>query len=534
MKKIHVALILLNLILMTVMWTTELRSKRFGAAPDSIDALSWGIASSISRDVYGLFGYVGYAKILNHFWNNGFTANYRYGYTAKPEENTRRTFEDIVWNKEENNRIIAESLKYNLPEGGENWGNQKIFATPANDVGYIDFISLGFNVFGYKMESLQLIYFTLLTIGLLAYITLFARNVPYLLLSGIFLVTMIMLGESVLFTKLTNVVAHHNQRFLDTLVILPIISLIAAKLNLTEKLNVALIATQIIIIALVMHFRSSTSWVVIILALLTLISLKSVSSRLKGFLAKIASILQSFCQSRIKNVFISLVGVIILIRIVSGLLTSPIYQFNEAIPHHMFWHNLYMGLTFHPDWVEKMGHRTDGQAKNDNAAWIAGFKRGREKYGLEQKYMMNFSGNSFGHINKRIHELMIKEEYAKVILKKPIFSLQLYLWYKPLITLKKYANIVFTAFVNMNGIIIISLITVLGFLAFLLRSGYQQQLTECFALVTVVMLGSMIPVFFTYPYEGLLGCSSWLLIVWIILGSAIGIDKISQKVKARS
>lgn len=529
MKKHIFALLSLNILLLATFWVTEITSKRFGAAPDSHDALSWAVATSVSRDVYGVGGYIGYAKVLDYFWESGFSARGRLGFASNPDDHEARPFADMVWNVERNNEILAGSLKLDLPEGGEAWGNNKLFATPANDVGYVDLISLGFSLFGYRMESLQLIYMLLYTVGALAFLGLFRSDPTYLSIGALFLLSMLMLSDGILFTGDGNVVQHHNQRFLDTLAVLPAISLVAARYSLDRRLDLGLIAVQIAMIVMAIHFRSSSNWVLIPMVLIAILTMQMVRERLHfRIVGPTLDALSSVISSSFRNGLLALIGILVVTRVITGMFTSTVYQTGVVIPHHMFWHNLYIGLSYHPDWVDKMGHRTNGKSRTDDTAWTAGINRASSYYGIPANYYQNYLGNSFGHMNKGLHEVMIKEEYLTTLFSEPRLAVELYLWYKPIMTVKKYVHVLGTTLGNISLISAFMLILTLAALFF---SGlnFRDQYRNGFYAVSAIMLGSLIPIFFTYPYEGLLGSSSWLLLVWILMLPVFVFDLVKRR-----
>ncbi len=517
MKKFSNVLVFLNVILVAVFIQTELTSKRLHASPDSHDAMSWAVASAISRDIYGLEGYVGYGAVLDHFWGNGYTARGRLGYATKKEQGFDRTFEDVVWNIDVNNQILNSSLSLNLPTGQENWGNGGIFATPANDLGYIDYFSLAFKLFGYQFQSLQLLYVLLFSLGALGFILLCRQQSELLIVSFTVIGSMFIITETILFTDIRNVLAHHNQRFLDTLAIFPALSIFLAPKTRSNMFDRGLLFSQFLLIMMAVHFRSSSVWVVFPFCFILALNFGSTyypALALKGALA--------VSSKKILRRSIALFLILFAHGQILQTQASSIYSIGEAIPKHMFWHNIYMGLTLHPGWAERFGDRTNGKIGTDDAAWVAGMKRAADN-GIDGMFSLNHTGNSFRHMDKRFHEIMIKDEFLDTVSKDKSFALSLYLYHKPLATISRLVEATISAFTEKVFLIILlyaSLIAAAAKLRFRLRLDRKLMFSRLIVL-GFFFTSSMVPVYLTYPFVALYGAALILFFSLIVLLVAI-------------
>jgi hypothetical protein len=484
-----------------------LRQKMDRVAPDSIEMLAQTIAVDISQRYHGTHGYVGRSEILQTLLQGGVTGrqNYLEPFGLKYPENGERP--ELI------EKAINDALALKDLPTDATFGNQRLFAPEANDPGFVDYISLGFDLFGFQVDSFFYLYFLVFAVSIALFVICYhADALPLLVLSAT-VVAFLTLLDSQLFTNV-NLRAVHNQRFLGSLCLIPYLHLLFTFLVYRRATwsRVVVTVLQATLLTLLMFTRSSSFWMILSFAAVIGVNAYFRLGR-------------SFVETRVRRLaalafswpsFLVIGGLACSLAYKSAAL-HPIYSLDIFIPYHMVWHNAYMGLGLHPEWNER-GDKHKGKpipgALTDNMAWMGAVAEADEYYGLVEGNLNNNVVGGFAAPRMRLHEWLIRDRFLRFILHNPRFALEVYLWYKP----KMFVSELLWAFEGYRwnvGTLFCQLVLLgLGASAWRLLDipDDTRKTLSTGLLVTGVM--AFIPIMWTYPLRHVVGES---FLIWIMI-----------------
>src|SRR5438034_5323752 len=215
----------------------------------------YGIPVALSKDLYGLDGYVAYDVIAQRFIQ------------AQADEAVFRT----QLPRDSNGRFRKGAV--GLGEG--------LFFVPADDKGDITFTRLAFRLFGLHIRSLYRTYFIILFGSVIAFIAAFHREPENLLIGiGVLLATFSLLSAFQSGLMLPHVVTFYDVRIFGAVAALAVLHLCFSCIDRHRMSFLALcaIAYQVMVIVLAVHTRStsivmvpaSAAWVASVATLRTL------------------------------------------------------------------------------------------------------------------------------------------------------------------------------------------------------------------------------------------------------------------------
>lgn len=315
-------------------FSVSIGDKMHQRIPESLDHYAEAISISISHYKYDLKGYVGYRSIYDELISNGFD-----------------------WYNHTNVVVLNEAInkaKQKIIDGSD----YVLFSV--GDIGYVDYVSLAFNFFGAKVESLLYLYMVILFVEVLLFFVTFRKERFVVVGLILFLLSHYIIANCLVGAGY-NLWTFHNNRFLPVLGLLPIIHICLLSLfNKNLKLSIlsgALI--QVLIYIFILRCRNSAFWmmglVLLICGLWVLIKLR----------------LYLFNVKRIK-----LWPVVLVIFAVAASLFAKPYIMNaeyfseKNIASHTFWFPVYVGLAINPE-IRKLYGPRDEQKPIDSVSRFA-------------------------------------------------------------------------------------------------------------------------------------------------------------------
>jgi hypothetical protein len=260
-------------------------------------------------------------------------------------------FPDNLRNTALINAAIDKAVQFKWPFNPDT----DVRGSAGDDIGFVDYTKLAFHVYGYKVQSLYYIYFSVLGISIAAYLYQFRLRNSLLPLLGITCAALVFVFESNLFDAIDpksvtepSSISLADPRFLSGLAIIPGLHLACIMLGCLRpsRVNIAIAVVQSVILVFALLIRASTVWIVLsIVVLATLLGLSDLCRHRFGF-------------TRFWSVGLLLVVWAIHVTYVA-LTLHPVYRSKGEISHHVFWHAVFYQLQFHPQWDEKYSAQFD-------------------------------------------------------------------------------------------------------------------------------------------------------------------------------
>jgi hypothetical protein len=226
-----------------------------------------------------------------------------------------------------------------------------------DDKGIVDLVELSFLLFGFQLESVLTLYFTLLLISIGIFAVAFWRYPSHLLLLAAFL--------SMLFLVMPMFTFNAQLRSLVALRVLPVLSMVAClhcllfvAASLRRRVTVAqvyLVALQVALVTFTIHMRSTTIWQVATIVGFGIVVL--VASRF-GVLTSPRVTWRSRTLAVGSTVGLVLAGYLAL-QAYQTLALPEEYRRGDEIATRVFWHNIFSGLALHPAFAERYQLRID-------------------------------------------------------------------------------------------------------------------------------------------------------------------------------
>jgi len=276
------------------------------------------IGISLSKLTYGAEGYLLYTPVIKSLVENGFSG-------------------DQILKPGQINTAIHAARSLQLGGGPvaseKDWGDDK---------GYSDFTTLAFRLFGFQIEALFSLYFVMLGVAVTLFALRFYDDRWALSILVTFLVAHLLVIQILPNSGVTSVV--HDSRFLPAVSSISMFHwlLAIARSNRRAMLEVPLLIAQAAIIVFVLNCRSSSIWQVWAVAF-TLVMVGFLSLR-RGDMKRMWS-------------FVLWLGILVSgvtsLNLYKGLTYDARYRSENGTRAHVVWHNVYMGLGFHPDAIWK-------------------------------------------------------------------------------------------------------------------------------------------------------------------------------------
>jgi hypothetical protein len=487
----------------------------------------WHLSIAISDEVYGLKGYVGFYKVYQ-------TLQYGLGIKDFYANDARQP--DIV--SISDGALINEAIAKasNLPQlrglgptfprtleayrGGVGIEGTDLISPIGEDLGESKLYALSFRLFGLHIESAYYFFFLLLTISILAFLIEFRQK------------------PAALAALLLNVFAFHAffylpffSPFMPTVYInrfgstLCIICAWHFLFMLIERRpwtlpSAIFAAVQMFILAFGIFIRSSGNWAFVAIFLLSLTLLFRDFLLTRG-LSLVLRVRQAFKTVRLWSFLVVICGYILLNLYIS-IVPNPIFRSGGNQPHHMRWHSLWIGLSFHPDWPKyfpELPAGSDDTAQNMTMKlWVAA---GNKPSDFNDPYTKA--------MNIGLHESLVRTQYLKFITEHPRYLLESVVYYKPMLLY----NLLKQMYSGTDRFVIVpAAATVLPVAALTVLSGISALLVTL-GLGGLVLLCSVAPILLAYPAEHVIGDQIWsttVLLVGLIAVLFCGLIRIAAPV----
>jgi hypothetical protein len=384
------------------------------------------------------------------------------------------------------------------------------------DLGYADFYNLAFRIFGFNAFSTHWLYIGILTLSCLLFVIAYFRDnlaVGTLTLSitALFLVT-----SSSIFSE--SMPAFAANRFLSTLAAIPLLHVIHAALRRCPfgRPEVLVLLAQAGLLAFAITLRSSADWCIVafIVSVLAVAFVRRFSNPvhrpapigMRRFVWRLTSIPY---VRRLGITGLLVLAVTASVGVIRNSQFDEVYFRDDNLPHHLFWHSAFLGLTLHPEWA---AYRPipEISASGDGAAFLVFEYRMRE---LGQPHV-----SDRGYYRIRVSEPMIRDEYLRFIVNNPRFVFDLFTYYKPRIA--RDLLVMLTGSIGGVSRLLagISLVLVTTLFAW-----PREPLTSRAELATsfgIVWLCSLLPVLWAYPAPHVFADQLWstLFVLLAIVG----------------
>lgn len=346
-------------------------------------AMSIGV--SISRISYGAQGYLLYSPVIN-----AITKGFDSGAVTQPGRL---------------NRAITSAISIDLsrvcPAIEKDWGDDK---------GYSDFTTLAFELFGLRIESLFILYFALFSFACVLFFLRFYDDLAALATLVVYLAAHYMVVAVLPNSTVTAVV--HDARFLPAISGISVIHWIFAATRPARRLwlDLGLLQFQAAVIFFVVDGRSSAAWQVIAIFCAALWLFFRSGERTRGGFG--VAIVMLSCAA-------------LYVHRESGYAERYKKDGTEA---HIVWHNVYMGLGFHPEAVKRFDLLPDDSTVYRHAAiFMNAHPDERAKFAIEK-----IAPPVFDKIGWRAYDRIARDMFFEFVLEHPGYVAASYLFYKPL------------------------------------------------------------------------------------------------------
>ena len=367
--------------------TAKLQGMDKALPRDSYTRAIMSIGISISRLAHHAHGYVLYSNVIKTLSDG--LAN---GLVIKPGQI---------------NATIDTAAVIDLgpppPAVERDWGDDK---------GYSDFTTLAFILFGQHIEAMFYFYFVLLTLASTVYVLQFHDDVEAMILLVVFLVAHVITLSVLPNSTVTSVL--HDARFLPVISCISVLHWIlgATKPPKHPALALVLLFAQAVIVVFVIDSRSSAIW-----QLIACCSVMVISSRLTSR--------KWFAPAAI--------GIMLCVYAGLGLYKSVAYDARykkDGTSSHVVWHNIYMGLGFHPEAVKRFDlFPDDSTVYRHAAAYLEANPPERTKFNLKDA---DVAVPVFPTVGWRAYDQIVRDMFFDFIHANPRYTLASFLIYKPL------------------------------------------------------------------------------------------------------
>ncbi|MFO0798758.1 MAG: hypothetical protein U0804_14895 [Gemmataceae bacterium] len=468
--------------------------------PESILRHEACVSVAISDMKYGLNrGYVCYKSVREEL--------YQHGWSWNPDV-LAKTGVPYPTNMTARDRLdygLAQAC--NLPDPAA--GGIDHLPVFAEDVGYTDFVKLGFTLFGIKLGSLYSAYFVVMGAGLALYLLAYRRDVAMLLLLLAFQVGFFFLVRAIptmgtvpaqpdVRFQLGTVI---NGRFLGTLGLIPFFHLAGCLLTWPRASwwQVALATGQAALLGLALHFRGSVVWM-----FLTLFAMAAAPAGMWVWRNRRTMVSHPFSIAAggrllalrwpVVVVLLGLVGQKAFVKSHAHWL----YHTDDGLPNHLVWHNALMGLQLHDDWKNQpINYGKD----SDGLSWSA-VDEFLVQEGIDKQHHVSALN---GYYKPRLHDELCRRIYLGFAPGNPKYMAELFLWYKPRMIWRQFTNCwgwIKPGFSRTDGV---CLLVAFGACVLLgvrtAPSGWRVPV----GIAAVGFVGSLLPMFWAYAIYHVMG-----------------------------
>ncbi len=427
----------------------------------------YALSIAISDRVYGLNqGYVFHGNVFKAMWDV-------YVGTGQPWDFARFRDPKIL-----NDAIRAAASLGSLPPGTVD--NKILLSMEYVDFGYVDYAKLAFAVFGLDYRSLYKLHFLLLTLSLLAFVLTFRSN-P---LACVAIAAFAFAFTAEIYSTLWNIHTPtvFGVRHGSVLAIPPALHLgllLMWKVRATWQ-NALLALVQIAILVLAVATRGVAQWAVLLL--IAIAALRFVIMLWPLWRSRVEwrmTVYKAVTESVRWPLVLTLVALVAHGAYVRSVM-HPVYDSDDVLPHHVFWHTIFMNYAPFDDDLMKY---VDKGSSGDEVAFIASYN-----YGVERRLFSRPASYASPLVATRmrmgLHEKLLRRMLIEHWKAYPSRPLTLYLIKKPYYLITSYAKIVWATYsvtmLLLNALVLLGSATVL--------SAYSWSRSEGISLVGLMAL----------------------------------------------
>jgi hypothetical protein len=294
-----------------------------------------------------------------------------------------------------------------------------------DDKGIVDLVRISFQMFGLRAESVTTIYFVILLISCLVYVVAFWRSTSRLLLLAGFLGMLYLTLPMVTYNaQLTSMLALRAMPVLSMVACLHCLLFMAGSLRERPgALQIFFVAMQVTLIGFTMHLRMTTLWQIITIVGFGVVVLLVASVRRLG----VATVAWRWTGIAVGATISLTVAAYIGLQAYQSATLPEEYRRGDQIATRVFWHNIFSGFAYHPDFSERY------QLRVDDASVFAAARDYLAETGRYDVWlaMGGEDAEEFGALNYTKYDPIAREMlFARCTTYLPE-CLETFLWYKP-------------------------------------------------------------------------------------------------------
>ena len=291
-----------------------------------------------------------------------------------------------------------------------------------DDIGIVDYIKIAFSVFGFKIQSLYYLFFTLLSLSSAALLVQYWRKpvAQAVLLASLF--AFVLELQTSIFNA--DVPTFWGLRHCSTLALVPLwhlAFLLLYRVRLSPS-AVVLAALQVAIAVLAIKTRGSTLWVVIFLAVLTAFLAFGVWRRSSPDERSTIGLMKSLAMWPL----ILMLAGLLADKLYTDSRLHPAYFTDDIMPYHGAWHSAYLGIVASPSFPEGQPMLTRGWDRGGYDAALA-YLKAKGFIATEAQYVSPWT-NTY---KMRLHDRTMRSAYLELVSNNPFKTLALYAYWKP-------------------------------------------------------------------------------------------------------
>ena len=385
------------------------------------------------------------------------------------------------------------------------------------DLGESAFFEMAFRLFGLHIQGAYYLFFFFFATSALVFIFEFYDNRSAICLLLLCTLSFHLFFYMDFFRDFVPTV--YINRFASTLCIVPAlhICLLLSERRAAHWWSLVFAAVQLFVLLFGIFIRSSGTWTM--LGVCGLFALQSAAgffrTRAQPFGVRLGVVWSSV---RVWPVALIVGGVIGLGFYISAA-THPLYHTLDNPPHHMRWHNAWIGLQLNPDWKNyypAQNNMSDSGAFNFTWDHYKAMGRGDE-----------FNSKYTHEPRMGLHDQYIEQQFIKFFEEHPVFVLKTIFYYKPIAFVRQISDLLGTlslgASVPIAAILLLTVSLCLG------DDGNGRSEARTAGIVVVLFGVSLAPVFWAYPQIFVMADQVWmtsLLILTILWAGLLGIARI--------
>jgi len=334
------------------------------------------------------------------------------------------------------NRSIAEASNLGpLTPGTFDTG--QLMTPYYNDLGMVDFIRLGFWLFGPTIESLYKLFFALLAVSTLAFVLAFSGNVPVSLAAIAITFSFFAEINSNLFSPLMPAV--YSIRYPSVLAVIPALhlALLVAWGGRPTFAAVIFSAIQVAILLFAMTIRFAAIWgFVTILAVAAVMGLCAVVTE-KRQAADWPRAVTAGGKKALCWPVILLVTVAILHGVFMRNMLHPVYDTDEALAGHVTWHSWFQNYAWFDPEAMKLSGLSGAAAQGDDISWQAARLYAERTHLVKDPASLYATLTKFG-TRIVLHDKLMRRVFLGYVMQHPLRALEVYLFAKPADLVQKF------------------------------------------------------------------------------------------------